>query len=85
MDESSDIVDIGSPSAASLPVEPIAPTTLAPSFVKHDTPLLDLSDDLPRNLAISGPELDAIERYMADILDEILKQNSVATKHTSEE
>lgn len=85
MDETSAIVDIGSPSTALLPVEPIAPTTLAPSLAEHDTPSLELWDDLPCSLAISRPELDAIERYMTDILDEVLEQNSVAKKHTPEE
>lgn len=82
MDETSDIVDFGSPSAASLAAEPIAPP---PSLAEHDTHALDVSDDLPCKLAIGGPELDAIERYMADILDEILAQSPRATKDTHEE
>ena len=34
---------------------------------------------------INEPELDAIERYMSDILDEVLAQSSGATKHATEE
>ena len=37
-----------------------------------DDQVLMITDDLPHDAAISASELDAIERYMSDILDVVL-------------
>ena len=37
-----------------------------------DEPLLAITDNLRRDAIIGQAELDAIERYMSDILDEVL-------------
>ena len=82
MDEISDIAEIALQTTALLSAETI---TLAALLAEFEAKALDISDDLPRNPAISHPELDAIERYMSDILDEVLAQSSGATKHATEE
>ena len=82
MDETSDIAETAPPSTAQLSAEAI---TLAALLTEFEAKPLDILDDLPRNPAISEPELDAIERYMSDILDEVLAQSSGATKHATEE
>ena len=40
--------------------------------VEMDDQVLTITDDLPNDAAISASELDAIERYMSDILDVVL-------------
>lgn len=40
--------------------------------VEMDDQVLTVTDDLPHEAAISFSELDAIERYMSDILDAVL-------------
>ena len=37
-----------------------------------DDQVLTITDDLPHDAAISSSEIDAIERYMSDILDVVL-------------
>ncbi len=37
-----------------------------------DDQVLTMTDDLPHDAAISVSEIDAIERYMSDILDVVL-------------
>lgn len=41
-------------------------------FGALDDQVLTISDDLPHDAAISSSEIDAIERYMSDILDVVL-------------
>jgi len=40
--------------------------------VEMDDQVLTITDDLPHDAAISVSEIDAIERYMSDILDVVL-------------
>lgn len=40
--------------------------------VELDDQVLTITDDLPDDAAISSYEIDAIERYMSDILDVVL-------------
>lgn len=40
--------------------------------VEMDDQVLTITDDLQHDAAISASELDAIERYMSDILDVVL-------------
>ena len=40
--------------------------------VDRDDQVLTITDDLPHDAAISSSEIDAIERYMSDILDVVL-------------
>lgn len=40
--------------------------------VDLDDQVLTITDDLPHDAAISLSEIDAIERYMSDILDVVL-------------
>lgn len=40
--------------------------------VEMDDQVPTITDDLPHDAAISASELDAIERYMSDILDVVL-------------
>lgn len=40
--------------------------------VEFEDQVLTITDDLPRDAAISSSEIDAIERYMSDILDVVL-------------
>ena len=40
--------------------------------VEQDDLVLLITDDLPHDAAISSSEIDAIERYMSDILDVVL-------------
>ena len=40
--------------------------------VDLDDQVLTITDDLPHDAAISSSEIDAIERYMSDILDVVL-------------
>ena len=40
--------------------------------VEWDDQVLTITDDLPHDAAISLSEIDAIERYMSDILDAVL-------------
>lgn len=40
--------------------------------VDVDDQVLTITDDLPHNAAIGLSEIDAIERYMSDILDVVL-------------
>ena len=62
MDEISDIAETALPSTGPLSAEAI---TLAALLAEFEAKPFDISDDLPGNPAISDPELDAIERYMA--------------------
>ena len=82
MDEASDIAETAPPSTAPLSAEEI---TLAALLAEFEAKPLDISDDFPRTPAISDPELDAIERYMGDILDEVLDCRSGAMKHEDKE
>jgi len=46
---------------------------VAPTFgVELDDQVLTITDDLPHDATISSSEIDAIERYMGDILDAVL-------------
>ena len=81
MDETSDIADIELSTATTLAAEAIA---LAALVSEHAQPL-ELSDDLPCAPAIRERELDAIERYMSDILDEVLALGSAIRNCTTEE
>jgi hypothetical protein len=49
-----------------------APFPLPTVDVEMDDQALTITDDLPYDAAISASELDAIERYMSDILDVVL-------------
>jgi hypothetical protein len=69
MNEASDIAETAPPSTAPLSVEAI---TLASLLADCEAKPFDISDDFPRTPAISNPELDAIERCMGDILEEVL-------------
>jgi hypothetical protein len=40
--------------------------------VELDDQVLTITDDLPHDAAINSSEIDAIERYMSDILDVVL-------------
>jgi hypothetical protein len=82
MDEASDIAETAPPSTAPLSVAVI---TLASLLAEFEAKPFDISDNFPRTPAISGPELDAIERYMGDILDEVLDCRSGAMKHANKE
>ena len=82
MDEISDIAETALPSTGPLSAEAI---TLAALLAEFEAKPLDISDDLPRNPAISDPELDAIERFMGDILDEVLDCGSGAMKRATKE
>ena len=82
MDEVSDIAETALPSTAPLSAKAI---TLAALLAEFEAKPLDISDDFPRTAAISNLELDAIERYMGDILDEVLDCRSGAIKHANKE
>ena len=82
MDEVSDIAETALTSTAPLSAEAIL---LAALLAEFEAKPLDISDDFPRTRAISDPELDAIERYMGDILDEVLDCRSGAMKHEDKE
>ncbi len=49
-----------------------APCLLPTVDVEMDDQVFTITDDLPYDAAISASELDAIERYMSDILDVVL-------------
>lgn len=79
------ITETASPSTAVLPAEMI---TLVLSLTEFEAQPLELSDDLPVSPIISQSELDAIERYMGDILDKVLCHaagNLGSTSHTVDE
>ena len=80
MDEISDIAETAPPSTARLSAEAI---TLAALLAEFEAKPLDISDDFPRNPAINHSELDAIERYMGDILDEVLGHHAAESSETS--
>ena len=82
MDEISDIAETALPPTGPLSAEAI---TLAALLAEFEAKPLDISDDLPHNPAISDPELDAIERFMGDILDEVLDCGSGAMKRATKE
>jgi hypothetical protein len=44
--------------------------------VEGDDRVLTITDDLPSHAAISLSEIDAIERYLSDILDVVLSSRS---------
>lgn len=67
MDETSDNADV--PPTAMLSMVPDA--LLAVLGQGEEQPL-EIIDDLPRVSEISEAEVDAIERYMSDILDVVL-------------
>jgi len=48
------------------------PSALLTVDVEMDDQVLTITDDLQHDAAISASELDAIERYMSDILDVVL-------------
>jgi hypothetical protein len=48
------------------------PCALLTVDVEMGDQVLTITDDLPHDAAISASELDAIERYMNDILDVVL-------------
>jgi hypothetical protein len=50
--------------------------------VEWDDQVLTITDDLPHDAAIGLSEIDAIERYMSDILDVVL--GSCAASATTE-
>ena len=51
---------------------PDNPCALPTVDVEMVDQVLMITDDLPHNAAISLSEIDAIERYMSDILDVVL-------------
>ena len=69
MDETSDIDTTGAPSTALLSNAMIG---LVASLADDNARPLELSDDPLLTPRFAPAELDAIERYMGDILDEVL-------------
>ena len=59
-----------------------AASCVAQIAIDLDEPLLTITDNLKRDAVIGPAELDAIERYMGDILDVVL--GSCATSATTE-
>ena len=80
MDEISDIAETAPPPTARLSAEAITLAALLAEFAARP---LGISDDLPRYPAINHSELDAIERYMGDILDEVLGHHAAESSETS--
>lgn len=68
MAETSDIADV----RAALPEQRAATPYGAHIDIGVDEPLLAVTDNLQRDAFIGQAALDAIERYMSDILDEVL-------------